>query len=427
MSSLEPAILVIFGITGDLSQRYLMPALYNLTAEQQFHPKTRIIGITRGDTTVGELYQKASKSIEEANNGCDESILDAMRQQTEMFKMDLDDPQGYANLLLRLNALEDEIGMCLNRLYYLSIPPKAYPSVIKLLGQGGLNKSCQHDKASTRLMVEKPFGSDLASAQNLLAETANYFTEDQTFRIDHYMAKQAAQDIMASRLDDKDREATWDKDHITAIQIIAKEKIGIEGRAVFYEPLGALRDFIQSHLIQILGIVTMDMPGQLNSESIHAQKEAVLNEVVAVPADKAGQRAIRGQYHGYREEVQNPGSTTETYASVTVYINNDRWQEVPITMLTGKALDEKRTEVSVSFKDGSKTVFDLKSPEGAPSNAYEKVFSDAIKGDHSLFASSPEILSSWRILQPVLDSWSQTSDDLIIYEPGSAGPAQTSV
>jgi glucose-6-phosphate 1-dehydrogenase len=419
-NGLTPAILVIFGITGDLSQRYLMPALYNLTKNGQLHKNTQIVGITRRDTTTDELYRKIEG---------DADVLAEMRQRTCMFKMDLDDPKGYSELLQKLNSIEEEQGMCLNRLYYLSIPPKAYPPVIQLMGQQGLNKSCQHNRADTRLMVEKPFGSDLKSAQNLLTETAEHFTEEQTFRIDHYMAKQAVQDILTSRFNGQEREATWDKDHIDSIEIFAKEKIGIEGRAVFYEPLGAMRDFIQSHLFQVLGVTTMEMPAKLDSDGIHEQKEAVLAQVEPVPAHKVRERVLRGQYKGYRQEVGNPESTTETYVSLTVYIDNARWQGVPITLLTGKALDDRKAAVVAKFKDGSEFEFRIQ-PEINPtanssSNAYEKVFSDAINGDHSLFASSPEIIASWRVLQPVIDAWSQSSDDLAVYEQGSAGPKQT--
>lgn len=418
----EPTLLIIFGITGDLSQRYLMPALYNLTEKGSFHPNTRILGITRGDTSTAELYQKAKISIQSANDACAEDTLEAMRGRTQMFKMDLDDPDGYARLLKKLDELENAAGECMNRLYWLSIPPKAYPPVIQLLGEQGHNTSCAHGKAATRLLVEKPFGFDLQSAEALLAETGEHFSEEQTFRIDHYMAKQTVRDILNSRFNDRDREAHWNKDNIASIEISAKEKIGIEGRATFYESLGALRDFIQSHLMQILGIVTMDIAESLSSDNVHRNKETVLSQVLPVPADSVPRHVLRGQYEGYRQEVDNPDSTTETYVSVSVGVNNSRWKGVPITMLTGKALDERKAQVKAIYKDGSEFTFLIQGGNGNNANAYEKVFIDAIQGDHTLFATKNEILSSWQVLQPILDYWAKTDEDLVTYPQGSSGP-----
>lgn len=455
---LEPAIIVIFGITGDLSQRYLLPSLYHLFKDGLLPDKTRVVGVTRGTTTTDELFEKVELCVNEADQVCDPVALKAMRDHTAMFQMDLDDPANYDALLKHLNQLEDEQGVCLNRLYYLSIPPKAYQGVIELLAQHGLNGSCQHNKATTRLLVEKPFGYDLASAESLIKTTSQSFSEEQLFRIDHYMAKETVQNILTFRFQNPIFEALWNREHIASIDIIAKQKIGIEGRATFYEPLGALRDFIQSHLIQILGIITMGRPAELNSEQIHASKQAVLAQVEPVPPSHLNDRARRGQYKGYREEVKNADSITETYAELIVYINSERWQGVPIRLLTGKGLDEHKTEVSVRFHDDSiigdnslrfriqpnegieldlttkkpgfnqqleDTVMDFSYKNfgsGGHPNAYERVLVDAIRGDHTLFATSQEVLSSWRVVQPVLDAWSKNGEGLVIYESGSAGP-----
>jgi glucose-6-phosphate 1-dehydrogenase len=446
---LEPAIITIFGITGDLSQRYLLPALHQLFKEGLLDEKTRVVGVTRGDTTAEQLFEKA-----------DFEASPAMRERTSMFKMNLDDPAGYTALLQKLNAIEDEEGVCMNRIYYLSIPPQAYSPVIELMGEQGLNQSCQHGTAMTRLLVEKPFGYDLASAEALIAETGRFFGEDQIYRIDHYMAKETVQNILTFRFKNPIFEDLWNKDHITSIEISAKEKIGIEGRANFYESIGALRDFIQSHLVQILGIVTMDEPDSLDSDPIHRSKQTVLDQVEIVPADKVAERAVRGQYEGYRNEVANPDSNTETYASLTVYINNPRWQGVPITMTTGKGLDERKTEVKVSFtheddddarnevrfriqpNEGIEVDLVTKKPgynyetqatamsysysdefvSSSYNNAYERVIVDAVRGDHTLFASAEEVLASWRIVQPVLDAWRH--EDLKTYKSGSRGPGE---
>lgn len=457
---LEPAIIVIFGITGDLAQRYLLPALYHLVKDNLLGGHTEIIGVTRGTASTQELFEKVELCVNEADNICDPVALKAMRERTTMFQMDLDDPAGYQALLAKLNAVEDQKGMCMNRLYYLSIPPQAYLPVIRLLGEQGLNASCQHGKAVTRLLVEKPFGFDLNSARELIAETSKAFDEGQIFRIDHYMAKETVQNILSFRFQNPIFEALWSRKHIANIEISAKEKIGIEGRATFYEPLGALRDFVQSHLLQILGIVAMDEPEVLDSQHIHQAKQALLEQVEPVRADAKG-RIVRGQYRGYREEANNPESVTETYAAITVFIDNPRWDKVPIRLVTGKALDERKTEVRVTFHskpgatsnqlrfriqpdEGIELDLATKKPgyayelqttamdfsyhddfdnHGHP-NAYERVLVDAVRGDHTLFATSQEILASWRIVQPALDAWARQSDDLLIYGPGTKGPAE---
>jgi glucose-6-phosphate 1-dehydrogenase len=455
---LEPAIIVIFGITGDLSQRYLLPSLYHLIKDGLLAEPTEIVGITRGTTTTGELYQKA-KLTDEAEGGADPAAVQRMHDHTTMFQMDLDDAGAYRSLLKKLNDLEDRKGICMNRLYYLSIPPAAYRSVIRHLGEQGLNQSCQHGEAATRLLIEKPFGYDLASARQLIDEISPHFKEEQVFRIDHYMAKETVQNILTFRFQNPIFEALWDHDHIASIEISAREQIGILGRAAFYDPLGALRDFIQSHLIQILGIVTMDRPDTLDSAHIHASKQAALDRVQAVPADKVGERAVRGQYKGYRDEVGKPDSTTETFAAIRVFIDSERWRGVPVTLLTGKGLDERRTEICVTFYDDTKaannrlrfriqpdegfelelvtkqpgysqavrpTVMNFSYAEGFGNqghpNAYERVLVDAVRGDHTLFATSAEVLASWRVVQPVLDAWSRQADDVQIYDQGSSGP-----
>ncbi len=462
-TGLEPTIIVIFGITGDLSQRYLLPSLYHLIKDGLLNKQTVIIGVTRGNTTTEELFEKVELCVNEIDKVCDPDVLNTMHKRTSMIQMDLADPSAYDSLLKKLNAIEDEQGVCMNRLYYLSIPPKAYSPVVQLLGERGLNTSCQHGEAATRLLVEKPFGYDLTSAEELIKETAKVFKEEQIFRIDHYMAKETVQNILTFRFQNPIFEALWNAQHIASIEISAREQIGIVGRVEFYEPLGALRDLIQSHLLQILGIITMDMPEAMDSQHIHANKQLALEQVEPVPPDKVRLQTVRGQYRAYCQEVNNPTSTTETYAAVTVYVNNQRWQKVPITLLTGKALSERKSEVCINFRGETNATsnslrFRIQPNEGieldlvtknpgfdyetqttamdfsysndfadhSHPDAYERVLVDAVRGDHTLFATSQEVLTSWRIIQPVLDAWANNADDLIIYESGSAGPQAAS-
>lgn len=461
-SQLEPAIIVIFGITGDLSQRYLLPALYHLIGNDLLHEKTEIIGVSRRDVSVDELLDKTELCVLEADKVCDPASLQAMRSRLSMFKMDLGNGDDYDKLLEHLNALEDKHGICMNRLYYLSIPPGVYQPIVTLLGEHGLNASCQHGRAATRLLIEKPFGYDLVSARELITETGKQFGEEQIYRIDHYLAKETVQNILTFRFHNPIFEAIWDREHVAGITIEASEKIGVEGRAAFYEQTGALRDFVQSHLLQLLAVTTMEKPQKMTSEAIHASKLKLLEAIEPVPADKMSERAVRGQYEGYRAEVNNPDSATETFAAIKLFIENERWRRVPVTIRTGKALGEKRTEINVMFQqpEGASShtntlTFSVQPHEGIGINlcvkrpgldnqietatmdfsyertfdthghpdAYERVLVDAVRGDRTLFATSAEVLASWRVLQPVIEAWAKDAHDLHIYKQGSTGPS----
>lgn len=461
-SQLEPAIIVIFGITGDLAQRKLLPALYHLLKDDLLHEDTEIVGVTRRDTSTDELLNKTELCVIEADNVCDPAVLKLMKQRLRMHKMDLTNGEDYEQLYTYLNSIETEHGMCMNRLYYLSIPPSVYEPIVANLGDHGLNKSCQHGRAATRLLIEKPFGYDLPSARELIAETGKHFNEQQIFRIDHYLAKETVQNILTFRFQNPIFETIWDNKHIQHIDILASEKIGIEGRANFYEQVGALRDFIQSHLLQLLATVTMEQPKHMSSEAIHASRLALLDAIEQVPADKVQELAIRGQYDGYRKEVDRPDSHTETFAALHLSIDAPRWKQVPITVRTGKALHEKQTAVTVTFKHlgddikhANVLTFSVQPREGIGINlyakrpgfdnelemvpmefsyersfddhghpdAYERVLVDAVKGDRTLFATSEEVIASWRILQPIIEQWSKGADDLQTYKVGSNGPA----
>jgi glucose-6-phosphate 1-dehydrogenase len=458
---LEPAIIVIFGITGDLSTRYLLPALYHLFKDNLLHEKTEIIGVSRRDVSVDELLSKTELCVMEKDKVCDPETLKRMRGALSMFKMDLGKGEDYDKLLEHLNTTETKHGVCMNRLYYLSIPPGVYRPIVTLLGEHGLNASCQHGRASTRLLVEKPFGYDLPSARELITETGKQFGEEQIYRIDHYLAKETVQNILAFRLHNPIFESLWSHGCVASIEITAKEKIGIEDRAAFYETTGALRDFVQSHLLQLLAVTAMEEPQNLDSDSIHAARLKLLESVEPVPADKVSERAIRGQYEGYRSEVGNAGSTVETYAELQLFIQNDRWQGVPVTIRTGKALDEKSTTISLTFKhhegktqhpnvltfavqpregiginlfvkrpgfdnELQKVPMDFRYDRSFGSNghpdAYERVLVDAVRGDRTLFATGDEVLASWHILEPVIETWAKNADGLQTYAKGSTGP-----
>jgi len=462
-ASLQPTILVIFGITGDLSRRYLLPSLYHLAKQQLLPEKFEIIGISRRNINLDELFSNVEMCVSEEDKVCDPAVMARLHSHTRIQQLDMESVEGFKELRQLLDDLETEQKTCMNRLYYLSVPPKAYGTIINSMGQAGLNGSCSHGTAMTRLLAEKPFGHDLASAEELIAQTGAVFGEDQIYRIDHYLAKETAQNILTFRFENPLFEAVWNNRHIDSIDIVASEKIGIEGRADFYEHQGALRDFIQNHLLQLLATVTMDKPTQLNSQAIHDAKLAVLQAVRPIEQADVATQTARGQYVGYRQEVGNEQSFVETYAAIATSIDNERWRGVPLTIRTGKAMAERHTTISVIFKDADSTVaatdtakknilqfriqpnegiqFTIfaKRPgydnelqavtmdfsyqhafEGDDPTAYERVLIDAIRGDQSLFASSQEVLAAWHIVDQVVQAWTKDGTSLISYQQGTA-------
>lgn len=452
----QPAIIVIFGITGDLSKRYLMPSLYRLFRDNLVNEKTEIVGISRRDVYLDDLFNTVEMCVNEVDKVCDPVVMARMHSRTRIHQLDMDDAGAYAGLLELLNDIEAQNGLCMNRLYYLSIPPTAYQNVVKHMGQAGLNGSCPHGEAMTRLLVEKPFGNNLASAKQLIAQTAEAFGEEQIFRIDHYLAKETAQNISTFRFENPMFEAIWSKQHIESIDIVASEAIGIEGRAQFYEQQGALRDFIQNHLLQLLAIVTMDDPQQFDSTSVHAAKLKLLKSIKPITAKQVTTQTVRGQYQGYRDEVSNPKSHVETYAAIRTTIDSPRWQDVPITIRTGKAMAEKRTAITLTFKNKGNSQANMlrfriqpdegielsllaKRPglerelqpvnmdfsyaqhfQGSQPNAYERVLTDAIRGDRTLFTNGEEILAAWEVVDAVVAAWDKSDEGLVAYQPGTA-------
>lgn len=460
-TTLPPTILVIFGITGDLSKRYLMPSLYHLFKQDLLPEQFEIVGISRRDINLDDLFNKVEMCVSEENNVCDPVVMARMHSHTRVHQLDMDSPDAFKGLRQLLDDIEGQRGICMNRLYYLSVPPSGYQAIIANMGEAGLNGSCQHGNAMTRLLAEKPFGEDLASAQKLVADTAAVFQENQVYRIDHYLAKETAQNILAFRFENPLFEAVWDAEHIAAIDIVASEKIGIEGRADFYERQGALRDFVQNHLLQLLATVTMDKPVKNDSQSLHASKLALLQAIEPVAPDTVSQQSCRGQYEGYRQEVGNDASFVETYAAIRLSVNTPRWQDVPLTVRTGKSMAERYTAVSVIFKDdGRDTIptdtshnnvlqfriqpnegiqfsmfakkpgFDNElqsvnmdfsyqhSFDGEDPTAYERVLMDAVRGDRSLFASSDEVLAAWGVVDNIVQAWTSDGSGLQSYRPG---------
>lgn len=411
--------LVIFGVSGDLSRRKLLPALGSIVAAGEAGD-LEIIGVSRRELILGELF--------------DEALLG----QSSLFTMDMAAEAEYVRLKDHLDLDPDE-----QLIIYLSVPPAASRQIVSLLGAAGLTTP------NVKLLLEKPFGVDLASAEDMLDHIGSYYGEEQVYRIDHYLAKEMAQNIVAFRAGNALFDYVWDSHAIESIEVVASESIGIEGRAQFYEQTGALRDVVQGHLMQLLALVLMDVPGELDWNAVPELRLAALHHIQA--ADPSNAR--RAQYMGYQLEAQNPGSTVETFVSLELVSRDPRWRGVKLKLATGKAMAEKSTEIRVNFKKShelqrNRLIFRIQPNEGVEidlvakkpgydrtlsarslafsypedeqlPDAYEQVLVDAIRSEKSLFTSGAEVRESWRILQPLLSEWEMDNRALSTYKQGS--------
>jgi glucose-6-phosphate 1-dehydrogenase len=441
----SPAI-VIFGITGDLSRKKLLPALYDLFKENILSPDTRIFGTSRKELDKQELLSSVELDALSDDQISDPTVVEKMNQALNVVQLDPENDDDYEKLRLTLNEIDDHQKRL--RIFYMSIPSSAYEPIVERLASHDLN-----DERS-RLLLEKPFGSDLSSAEASIQFAHNAFPEDQIYRIDHYLAKEMSQNIVQFRMQNPSFNTLWNSSFIKSVHIKQCETIGIEGRANFYEQTGALKDVVQNHLMQLLAITLMDVPSALTSEAIHEAKQKFFDTLN--PADP--NKAERGQYEKYGEEVNNPKSSIETAARVKLTSSLDAWQGTEFILEHGKAMPESIASVKVEFKtnhdsepnnlifqiqpnDGISLGLRVKRPGldnqiGSSSldfryrnafrdlksfDAYEKVIVDAINGDQSLFASDKEVIASWKVLQPVVEAWAQNSDGLYTYTAGSEG------
>jgi len=381
--------LIIFGMTGDLSTRKLLPALSEIVKEGR--QDLSIIGVSRRDVNVRELLEKAN-----AQN---------LEDHARMFTMDLAEASDYVRLKGDVALANDE-----QALIYLSVPPSASADIVDFLGQAGLNGS------NVKILFEKPFGYDLESAHDFIQRTARYFEEDQIYRIDHYMAKELAQEIIRLRSNAENKHHGWSNKTIESIGIVASESLGVGERGVFYEQTGALRDFLQGHLMQLLALMIMDNPANFPLEELPSHRFAALEHIA--PADPM--LAVRAQYKGYDEEVGNPGSLTETLAQVQLKSEHPRWAGVDFLLMTAKKMAEKRSYIGVRYRDGTEETFEesVLLGEGRLPDAYERVLVEAIEGRKYLFTTSPEVLRSWEILTPVQEAWAMNTQPLHFYKPG---------
>jgi len=468
---------VIFGATGDLTHRKLVPALYNLQRERVLPPGFNVIGFARRDWSDDFFRQSLEKDAREfSRTGLEDVLWSSFAQNITYNQSSFDDPAGYQALAAKLDDLDQKRGAGGNRLFYLSTPPESYVPIIQQLGAAGLNTS--RGSGWTRIIIEKPFGRDLNSAQALNLELHKVFDESQVYRIDHYLGKETVQNILVFRFANGIFEPVWNRGYVDHVQITVAESIGLEGRGNYYEKAGALRDMVQNHLMQLLTLTAMEPPAGYHSDAVHNEKVKVLRSIRPIASDDVGTFTVRGQYTagtvngqavpGYRqEEGVAAASHTETYVALQFYIENWRWAGVPFFLRSGKRLPKRASEIAIQFRavplmlfdngplndiepnvlsikvqpdEGISLKFDSKVPGqvnqirpvtmdfrynasfGVESpEAYERLLLDAMLGDSTLFTRSDEVEASWSLITPIHQGW-EAHPMLADYEAGSWGP-----
>jgi glucose-6-phosphate 1-dehydrogenase len=458
---LAPFSIVIFGATGDLTHRKILPAFYALAQEGRLPEQFNIIGFARRDWTDDTFRAEMRHSVEQFGRiPVEAEAWDKFAAQLHYHRSEFNQADGYP----RLGELFDRLGApANNRLFYLATPPEAYPVIVQQLGAARLNHSAN---GWTRLIVEKPFGRDLQSAVALNQQVHEVFTEEQVYRIDHYLGKETVQNLIVFRFANAIFEPIWNRNYIDHVQITVAETVGVESRAGYYDTAGVGRDMLQNHLLQLLTLTAMEPPYAFDARALRDEKVKVLQALRPVqPTD-----SIPGQYIGYRNEKGvAPKSQTPTFATLKLLIDNWRWQGVPFFLRSGKQLAEKTTEISIVFKSPPHSLFPLAPGELLTPNtltlciqpdegmhlrfeaklpgagmqrqtvdmdmnyaqdfnraplpeAYERLLLDALQGDAALFTRSDEIELAWQAIDPVIRAWETGAVPLFFYEPGSWGP-----
>jgi glucose-6-phosphate 1-dehydrogenase len=473
----DPCAIVMFGASGDLARRKLLPALYDLSYHACLAPRFRLLGFARTHMSDDDFRQKAGESLPKGNEeGADENQKAEFLKQLQYFAGDYDDPEAFRQLAKRLDELDGEGQLSGNRLFYLATPPEVYAHVIEQLKNAGLTKP-KTEKSWTRIIIEKPFGRDKASARELNSKVLSAFDESQVYRIDHYLGKETVQNMLVFRFGNGIFEPLWNRNYVDSIQITAAESLGVERRAAFYETAGALRDMIQSHVLQLTSLVAMEAPATFDATSVRNEKIKVLQSMRPFTNETLWKSVVRGQYGpgqvngkpvpGYRQEPGvKPDSATETFVALKLYVDNWRWSGVPFYLRTGKRLARPLTEVAIQFKSAPHMVFrgeehemnslilNIQPDEGislsfgakAPGAqmhirpvtmdfkykdafgtstrpAYATLINDCIRGDATLFDRADSVEAAWALVDPILEAWqSAAPPPFPNYPAGSQGP-----
>ncbi|MDE2376496.1 MAG: glucose-6-phosphate dehydrogenase [Bradyrhizobium sp.] len=469
----------MFGATGDLTHRLVLPSLYNLAATGLLPEKFCVAGVARKGMSSDALRDSLMKGLREfATRPVDDMVARQLLRCVSTIEADTRDPSSFDAMRKQLDELECSRGTGGNRLFYLATPPAAFAPIAHELGRTGLLK--ENDGAWRRLVVEKPFGTDLASARALNAELLKLMEEHQIYRIDHYLGKETVQNIMVLRFANGMFEPIWNRNHIDHVQITVEERLGVGHRGRFYDATGALRDMVPNHLFQLLSLVAMEPPSRFDARAVRNEKAEVLAAIQHQSETEALRNSVRAQYLAgqigddeltdYRKvEDVRPDSTTETFVALKLAIDNWRWAGVPFYLRTGKALGTKRTEVAIKFKQAPLSMFngtsidrlsqnfltigisptesielqfnakipgpsvtidgvEMKFRYGDyfrtdPSTGYETLIYDCMIGDNILFQRADGVEAGWRAVQPFLDAWKRAGRDGIeTYEAGSEGP-----
>jgi glucose-6-phosphate 1-dehydrogenase len=476
----DPCCFVIFGATGDLTHRLVIPALYNLAATDLLPESFCVVGIARKGMTSDAMRDSLMKGLRQfATRPVDDAVANRLLECVTCLEADPKDPASFDRMKQQLEKLEAARKTGGNRLFYLATPPGAFAPISGELGRTGMLK--EESNAWRRLVVEKPFGTDLASAKALNGELLKIVDEHQIYRIDHYLGKETVQNILVLRFANGMFEPIWNRNHIDHVQITVDEKLGVGHRGSFYDMTGALRDMVPNHLFQLLSLVAMEPPAKFDAHAVRSEKAEVLAAIQTQSEADALKNSVRGQYRGgkvgdteiedYRKtEDVKPDSTTETYAALKLTIDNWRWAGVPFYLRTGKALGVKRTEVAIKFKqapfamfrdtpvdrlsqnylvisieptEGITLQFNTKVPgpsididgvemkfrykdyfKAEPATGYETLIYDCMIGDNILFQRADSVEAGWQAVQPFLDAWKKAGDKgLESYKAGSEGPA----
>ena len=473
----EPACLVIFGASGDLTARKLMPALYNLALQHLLPASFAVIGSARRKMTAGAFRTELHDAVAEFSRTrpINEEVWATFAKSIDYVATP--DDQSYDDLRDALARMDGEIGANGNRLFYLATPPAAYEPIIRAIGAHGL----RGERGWSRVVVEKPYGHDLKSAMELTSVVQEVFREDEVFRIDHYLGKETVQNILVLRFANSIFEPIWTRQYVDHVQITAAESLGIEERAGYYDSAGAMRDIVQNHLLQLLALVGMEPPAAFDDRSVRDEKVKVLRALRQIAPDDVGQLTARGQYGpgfiegervvGYREEHGvAPDSQTETYVAMKCFIDNWRWEGTPFYIRTGKRLPKRSTEIAIRFRVAPHRIFTREASEGVDANelviriqpdegisltfgakvpvqglrirtvnmdfgygesfmvdapdSYETLILDALRGDATLFTRRDEVEQQWAFVDPILEGWHAGRQELAIYPAGAWGPEQ---